>query len=74
METGTPELECAKSGKNMEDEKCANCPNATIGPTDGDKKMATQGYRICKLARNEVERATYFRGESDCLWPGRVKK
>ena len=70
IETGTPELECAESGINL---NCKSCPHAHTGPTEGDKKMQSQGYKTCKLSRNEVERGTYIRGETKCLWLNRLK-
>ena len=53
--------------------KCRDCHQAFVGDSDEDRQMKKQGYKSCRAARNEVERATYVRGDTECKWPERVK-
>jgi hypothetical protein len=49
---------------------CRACANAVIDPATGATAAAI-GYRSCAAARNIIERATYFKGDTDCRWPAR---
>jgi hypothetical protein len=49
---------------------CRACANAVIDQASGAAAAAI-GYRSCEAARNTIERATYFRGDTACKWPER---
>lgn len=59
-----------ESGTNM---KCKNCEFAIVGKTKTDEEMLKLGYKTCAKARNEIERGTFVRGDTLCLWPERLK-
>lgn len=49
---------------------CRECRNAVVDKSTG-ANIAAQGYRSCAATKNDVERATYFRGDTPCSWPER---
>lgn len=53
--------------------RCRDCKNSVVGTTKSDLEMRLLGYKTCSKARNEIERATFVRGDTECLWPERLK-
>lgn len=59
-----------ESGTNM---KCRDCEFSIVGKTKSDDDMLKLGYKTCAKARNEIERATFVRGDTECMWIERLK-
>jgi hypothetical protein len=52
---------------------CRNCKYAIVETSKNDLAMAKLGYKSCAKARTPEERGRYIKGDTECVYPERMK-
>jgi hypothetical protein len=53
--------------------KCRDCPHTVVGTSKGDEAMRQMGYKSCSKARTAEEKGRYVKGDTECVYPERMK-